>query len=111
MPVLHHVHCVDFLWRWANSDEWDYRTIMNTTERMFEIHANHCYITLKTLIECNSDVSPVVFQWDSSEMGEWRTADVPHRCKKWDVITEWIDKNKICPLTCGVDVVPVMDFA
>jgi Mycotoxin biosynthesis protein UstYa len=95
-PVTHQMHCVALLWHFAYREDWDY----HMTEVVLKLHVNHCYLTLLTMMKCEADITPVLFQKDISGLGAWRTRDCPHRCKKFDRLAEWERKHKICRSNC-----------
>lgn len=76
---------------------------MNSIEFNFELHVNHCYLTLLTMIKCQADVTPVLFQKDDSEMRTWKTRDVPHGCKKFDQLADWEREDEVCRSNCVVE--------
>ena len=96
------MHCVAFLWLFAYREYWDYRSLITTTELVFELHVNHCYLTLLTMMRCEADVTPVLFQKDTLGLGAWKTRDAPHRCKNFDLRSEWEREHKVCRSNCEV---------
>ncbi|KAK4240937.1 hypothetical protein C8A03DRAFT_12743 [Achaetomium macrosporum] len=101
--MTHQMHCVAFLWLFAYREHWDYRTAFNISELLFELHVNHCYLTLFTMIRCQADVTPVLFRRDHTYMGAWKPRDAPHRCKKFDKLAEWERQHRICRSNCQPD--------
>lgn len=106
-PVTHQLHCTTWIYRYIYRLQWDSATDMNISDLVFQLHANHCFISLFTMVQCQADVTPVLFQRDTSGLGAWKTMDAPHRCKKYERMTEWQKENQICTLQCSEeDVLP-----
>ncbi|KAK8084278.1 hypothetical protein PG997_005549 [Apiospora hydei] len=103
MEVTHQLHCTTWIYRYIYRLQWDSATDMNITDLVFQLHANHCFISLFTMVQCQADMTPVLFQRDSSGLGAWKTRDAPHRCKQYERMTEWQKKNQICTLQCSED--------
>ncbi|KAE8356755.1 hypothetical protein BDV28DRAFT_163768 [Aspergillus coremiiformis] len=84
----HQVHCLGLIRQWIYRDQFDYSSLTNTSSVRFHIHKDHCFLILKTLIECQSDVTPVLFAVDSSSVGAWKTRDASRKCRRNDVLVD-----------------------
>ncbi|KAI8949547.1 hypothetical protein F4801DRAFT_580373 [Xylaria longipes] len=80
---------------------WDYESVTNMTETIFQLHTNHCYLSLMTIIKCQADMTPVLFQKDHSNHGAWKPSNAPHRCKDFEKLTQWQRYHSICRTNCG----------
>ncbi|KAF5858932.1 hypothetical protein ETB97_003535 [Aspergillus alliaceus] len=97
----HQVHCLGLIRQWIYRDQFDYSDFTNTSSVRFHIHKNHCFLILKTMIECQADVTPVLFEKDLSGVGAWKLRDAPRKCRRNQALVEFIEENKICGLECA----------
>lgn len=67
----------------------------------FKFHIRHCSLVLFRIIKCRGDVSPVLFQKDESGLGEWKTKNVPHKCKNIEKLQDWQLKHRVCGTNCA----------
>ncbi|QDS68410.1 hypothetical protein FKW77_010777 [Venturia effusa] len=103
VAVFHQMHCLGQLRRFS----WmflDAITKNNTEEQaaiteMFEkqnhaTHLHHCFDYLRQTIACGGDMA---MEWPRTEKDGRRFAvdgwGVPHECKNWDHIMEYMDNN------------------
>lgn len=49
-------------------------------------HLDHCINILRQSLQCFSDVSPYVFQWDEATHEVGAYADVAHTCRNFDAV-------------------------
>lgn len=65
-------------------------------------HLDHCINILRQSLQCFSDVSPYVFQWDeeSHEVGAY--ADVAHTCRNFDAVRFPSPKPNFSPASSSV---------
>jgi len=96
---MHQTHCVQGLWKFMHRHEWDNA---NTEEKeiFHAMHNRHCSAYLLSILKCRADVTPVVFQHDDSGFGAWKTRDAPRRCRNFDAMHEWENRERICPEVC-----------
>lgn len=52
-------------------------------------HISHCIDILRQAVMCNSDISPLVWQWDEKRSSYKEKATIMHTCKRFDKIQEW----------------------
>ncbi|KAB8215519.1 hypothetical protein BDV33DRAFT_227529 [Aspergillus novoparasiticus] len=98
----HQVHCLGLLRQWIYRDQFDYSMFTNTSSTRFHIHKDHCFMILKTMIECQADVTPVLFAKDSSGTGAWKTRDAPRKCRRNDALAIFARRTDI--KYAGVDI-------
>ena len=96
---MHEVHCVAEMYDFLHRAEWDWSEHY-ASELIFKLHANHCTHTIMNLIQCNSDITPVLFQRATDRLGAWKTVDAPRLCKDWDALGRWHVEHKVCELNC-----------
>ena len=97
----HQIHCLGLVRQWIYRDQFNYDgEFTNTSDTRFHIHKNHCLLVLKTIIKCVADVTPVLFERDTSGLGAWKTRDAPHKCRRNDLLGQWIEEHKVCGLKC-----------
>ena len=53
------------------------------------VHLDHCINILRQSVQCFSDISPYVFQWDQQQREVRAYANVVHTCRNFDAIREW----------------------
>ncbi|KAB8250684.1 hypothetical protein BDV35DRAFT_400548 [Aspergillus flavus] len=82
----HQVHCLGLIRQWIYREQFDYSMFTNTSSTRFHIHKDHCFMILKTMIECQADVTPVLFARDTSGIGAWKTRDAPRKCRRNDAL-------------------------
>lgn len=95
------MHCLGLIRQWIYRDQFDYSMFTNTSSTRFHIHKDHCFMILKTMIECQADVTPVLFARDTSGIGAWKTRDAPRKCRRNDALVRFIEENKLCGLECS----------
>lgn len=101
ISVFHDLHCLDrlrqSLWYFYD-DGWNETWNPFTAARPASFaadglngieHLDHCINILRQSLQCFSDVSPYVFQWDeaSGEVGAY--ANVAHTCRNFDDVRNW----------------------
>lgn len=82
---------------------------LDLTEKLEEaklwLHVNHCLLSLKNLVECKSDVTPVVLgeAGGSSKVGAWTLRDAPRLCKSYGPLIDAVRERKLCSSSCNAD--------
>ncbi|KAL9622775.1 MAG: hypothetical protein Q9160_002894 [Pyrenula sp. 1 TL-2023] len=101
ISVFHDLHCLDrlrqALW-YFHDPAW------NQTSNPFLIprppayapnglngivHLDHCINIIRQSLQCFSDVTPYVFQWNERAQEVQARADVVHTCRDFDMIRDW----------------------
>jgi hypothetical protein len=77
-------------------DHWDYSQLPsfsggNKTRRH---HVDHCIETLRNVLTCLSDVSLYVLV-ESDEGGKVETRGLPHKCRKYHQMVDWVNSNSV----------------
>ncbi|OJJ42507.1 hypothetical protein ASPZODRAFT_2119918 [Penicilliopsis zonata CBS 506.65] len=93
----HQLHCVRLLWLAALRDEWDYTKGGNISSWRYAMHTKHCYLALEKMLECQADISPVLFEQGD---GVWETRNAPHKCKDFPALVQWQADNTVCGRPC-----------
>ncbi|KAL4899982.1 hypothetical protein BDW74DRAFT_188709 [Aspergillus multicolor] len=78
----HQVHCIWLIRQWLYRDAFDYSPFTNISAARFHMHKDHCFLVLKTMVECKADATPILFAKDDSNLGAWRTVDPPKLCRR-----------------------------
>lgn len=73
-------------------------------ERLW-LHVNHCLLSLKDMVECKADVTPVVFQEAGNEYNSeaWTLKDAPRSCKNYQGLIDAFSLMPICSSGCNAD--------
>ncbi|KAL4861736.1 hypothetical protein BDV12DRAFT_190876 [Aspergillus spectabilis] len=96
----HQIHCTWLIRQWLYHDSFDYSPFTNISSTRFHMHKDHCFLVLKTIIECNTDATPVLFAKDESGLGAWRTVDPPKMCRRNEQLVDYVKENMVCDLEC-----------
>lgn len=69
------------------------------------LHTNHCLLSLKIMIECKSDATPVIFveAGGGSTVGAWTMRDAPRMCRDYDVLRNGLKQRRLCSSGCNSD--------
>ncbi|KAI1157422.1 hypothetical protein F5B18DRAFT_645142 [Nemania serpens] len=108
LEVFHQLHCLNqirqFTWKEhyaAHMSEWvqehPFIIDLNVTDPQSDMdrkHVDHCIEALRLQLMCAADVTPVLVQPDP-DLGVKADFDVHHRCRNWDLITNWQYNNRI----------------
>ncbi|KAF2766844.1 hypothetical protein EJ03DRAFT_329738 [Teratosphaeria nubilosa] len=105
ISVFHDLHCLD---RLRQSTWYFYDEQWNETYNPFTIsrpetysrdglngiiHLDHCINILRQSLQCSSDVTPYVFQWDEKSQEVRAFANVVHTCRNFDSIHDWASQR------------------
>ncbi|PYI07691.1 hypothetical protein BO78DRAFT_428813 [Aspergillus sclerotiicarbonarius CBS 121057] len=93
----HQLHCVRLLWMFAFRDQWDYTEGGNKSSLRYAVHTKHCYLALKRMLECQADITPVLFK---ERDGGWETQNAPHKCKDFSTLLQWQADHTVCERPC-----------
>ncbi|RAK96756.1 oxidase ustYa family protein, partial [Aspergillus ibericus CBS 121593] len=96
----HQLHCVRLLWMFAFRDQWDYTEGGNRSSLRYAVHTKHCYLALKRMLECQADITPVLFKEQGDESGVWETRNAPHKCKDFPTLLQWQADHTVCERPC-----------
>ncbi len=50
-------------------------------------HLDHCIDSLRQTLQCSSDISPYVWQWDEDQKEVLGYADIVHTCRDFDAVS------------------------
>ncbi|KAI5458860.1 hypothetical protein BGZ63DRAFT_514270 [Mariannaea sp. PMI_226] len=92
LDVFHQLHCLNMI-RMSRYPEY-YRNLH--TSEADEIltyfdseHIEHCIDTIRQSLMCQTDITPLVYQWDNNKERMRIHGDVIHSCRNFDRIREW----------------------
>ncbi|PKY03303.1 hypothetical protein P168DRAFT_319831 [Aspergillus campestris IBT 28561] len=57
-------------------------------------HLDHCIDSLRQSLMCSSDISTIIWQWDTNTGTSRPHANVTHTCRDFDVIHQWALENQ-----------------
>ncbi|KAF2400333.1 hypothetical protein EJ06DRAFT_549053 [Trichodelitschia bisporula] len=103
VAVFHQMHCLGqlrrFTWLFLDSIVKNDTEVQESVRHMFTKldhadHLHHCFDYLRQTIQCGGDMS---LEWPRTEADGRRFAvdgwGIPHQCRNWDAIMEYMDKN------------------
>ncbi|KAJ7158962.1 hypothetical protein C8R43DRAFT_1124603 [Mycena crocata] len=103
LDVFHNLHCLNKIrmaldpdyypeWRISTTNHW-IPSQKNATQ-----HVSHCVDWIRQTLQCSSDTSVIVWQWDDTQNRNTFRGDVAHTCRKFDKIQAWA-KERALPTT------------
>ena len=68
----------------------------------FKIQSDHCIDSLRQMIMCNADITPLPTRWyPNVTLGDhtlhYVDSDRPHTCRSWDAVREWVTDRHAGP--------------
>ncbi|KAH8888131.1 hypothetical protein GQ53DRAFT_826688 [Thozetella sp. PMI_491] len=92
----HQIHCLNLVRQFIYRDHWDYSHLPSFSggEKTRREHVDHCIATLRTVITCNSDVTPYVMQ-RSALTGKTRGRVLPHKCRVYSGMVDWVKAHSV----------------
>ena len=70
------------------------------------VHFDHCIDYLRQGIMCASDISPVVWKWDTETNHSRAVSTVYHTCRDFDKVNEWAKDHQLEKFDASVFVEP-----
>lgn len=64
---------------------------MNTTYG--DWHIRHCVDSIRQSLMCSSDISVIVWQWNSTAKQHFPKGNIAHTCRNFGMIQEWARKR------------------
>jgi len=103
VAVFHQMHCLGqlrrFTWMFLDAIVGNKTEDRQTIVKLFHEgdhadHIHHCFDYLRQTISCGGDMT---MEWPRTEKDGRRFAvdgwGIPHECKNWDMIMDYMDKN------------------
>lgn len=81
-------------------DVYDYSnvTAFRASDELVRGHVDHCIETVRRAIMCTSDVTPMVFNRDSSRASGGKSDfNIKRKCRNFSKIQDWAIKNRGYP--------------
>ncbi|KAH6653024.1 hypothetical protein BKA67DRAFT_647014 [Truncatella angustata] len=105
--VSHQIHCIGMLRKAIHGEKEHHAGLSDQLERgRYWLHTNHCLLSLKIMIECKADATPVIFEEADdgrSRIGAWTMRDAPRRCKNYDALRNGLKQKPLCSSGCNSD--------
>uniref|UniRef100_A0A0W0FDA5 Tat pathway signal sequence n=1 Tax=Moniliophthora roreri TaxID=221103 RepID=A0A0W0FDA5_MONRR len=94
LDVYHQLHCLNLIRKAFHSDYYHKLHAGHVVHPRLseEEHITHCIEHLRQSIICASDVSTIVWHWNSEKNMTIGRSGVPHTCKNFDKISEWANQ-------------------
>ncbi|KAJ5113803.1 hypothetical protein N7456_002337 [Penicillium angulare] len=101
LEVFHQLHCLNYIrqFTWFVMDTYTNETLpaeFNIPLKALRMHTDHCIETLRLVLMCQSDVTPVMVKWSES------TPPIPeadfnshHKCRNFDAIVAWNEAHAV----------------
>ncbi|KAJ7160629.1 hypothetical protein C8R43DRAFT_1176994 [Mycena crocata] len=101
LDVFHNLHCLNKIRMALDPDyypEWRISTTNNRIPSQTNVtrHVSHCVDWIRQAIQCSSDTSVIVWQWDDTVKRNTFRGDVAHTCRSFEKIQEWA-KSRALP--------------
>ncbi|KAG6856702.1 hypothetical protein H0H87_001491, partial [Tephrocybe sp. NHM501043] len=110
IDVFHHLHCLNMI-RKALHPVWSpdyYPPDPREDEEEHQGHLGHCVNSLRQSLQCNADISPII--WRKLENGRILPRfDIVHTCRDFDRIREWgLGHRTVIPNKSGAGVMQAL---
>ena len=91
IEAFHQLHCLNVIRKFTWLEHYEGIPIGFTNDpEDVRTHVDHCLETLRLTLMCNADLTPYFLAIDPAfPLGGRNDFNVHHKCKKWDVITDW----------------------
>ncbi|KAF7595707.1 hypothetical protein BBP40_005151 [Aspergillus hancockii] len=101
LEVFHQIHCLNYIrqFTWFLMDKYTEETLptgFNIPLKALRMHTDHCIETLRLVLMCQSDVTPVLVKWGTMD------PPVPeadfnshHKCRNFEDIAAWNKKHAV----------------
>ncbi|KAJ7160632.1 hypothetical protein C8R43DRAFT_1233822 [Mycena crocata] len=101
LDVFHNLHCLNKIRMALDPDyypEWRISTTNNQIPSQTNVtrHVSHCVDWIRQALQCSSDTSVIVWQWDDTVNRNTFRGDVAHTCRNFEKIQEWA-KSRALP--------------
>jgi hypothetical protein len=70
-----------------HSDHWSEK--VKEDELLGPMHLHHCIDSIRQSLMCMSDISVIVWQWDTRDLKAKPVGNIAHTCRNFDAIREW----------------------
>ncbi|KAI1168254.1 hypothetical protein F5B18DRAFT_658592 [Nemania serpens] len=92
----HQIHCLNLVRQFIYRDHWNYSQLPSFSggEKTRRHHVDHCIMTLKTVLTCDSDVTPYVFRRSESD-GETVSVGFPRKCRTYSNLVSWVKEHSV----------------
>ncbi|KAI4863017.1 hypothetical protein F4820DRAFT_471924 [Hypoxylon rubiginosum] len=100
LDVFHQLHCLNMIRQYTYRDVYDYSnvTAFRASDELVRGHVDHCIETVRRAIMCTSDVTPMVFNRDSSRASGGKSDfNIKRKCRNFSKIQDWAIKNRGYP--------------
>ncbi|KAH0422891.1 hypothetical protein CcaCcLH18_12543 [Colletotrichum camelliae] len=97
LNVFHQLHCLNLVRQYTYRNDYDYSnvTAFRAPEELVRGHIDHCIETIRKSLMCTADVTPVVFEKDSSRAsGSKSDFNLRRKCRNFDKIQDWTIMNR-----------------
>ncbi|KAM7195069.1 protein of unknown function (DUF3328) domain containing protein [Rhypophila sp. PSN 637] len=98
----HQFHCLYMLRRVVYGEVEHHEDESKEIERArMWLHVDHCLLSLKNVIECRADATPVVLA--SQKDGSWTLKDAPRHCKNHQRLLDSYAEKTVCFTNCNAN--------
>ncbi|KAG0697875.1 hypothetical protein DFH29DRAFT_1003365 [Suillus ampliporus] len=95
VEVIHQLHCIDMLRRVGWGDHYYHRDDIHESPEEFRTHVDHCIEMLRQLTMCRGDVTMITNDWIEGSDDPFPEFDVPHQCRSFEKILDWVDEHRV----------------
>ncbi|EMD84885.1 hypothetical protein COCC4DRAFT_209516 [Bipolaris maydis ATCC 48331] len=90
IDVIHSLHCVNQLRKAVYADHYFPES---RRSEFFFVHMNHCIEHIRQAIQCHSDLTPLVYEWDDEKKSGSPIWTSEHTCRDFDQLLAWNRKR------------------
>ncbi|THU87172.1 hypothetical protein K435DRAFT_970007 [Dendrothele bispora CBS 962.96] len=86
--VFHSLHCLNLIRQGLHRDY--YHSLPGNAGIKIPGHLDHCLSHIRQSLMCAGDMTPNVYQWSNSHGRAILRTDVPHTCRDFGKLREWV---------------------
>ncbi|KAK4455387.1 hypothetical protein QBC34DRAFT_432715 [Podospora aff. communis PSN243] len=90
----HQIHCLNLVRQYIYREHWDYSDLpsFNGGPKVRRHHVDHCVSTLRMVLTCLSDVTPIVFE---RRGGRIAAVEAPRKCRVYSGLLDWVNQHSV----------------
>lgn len=104
LSVIHHIHCLKVIRSFIYGQYEHVAGLSREIERgRMWAHVDHCLLSLKNVIECKADATPVILASHPDGGTGWTLKDAPRLCKNYQGLMDSYKRRIVCSTHCNSD--------
>ncbi|KAB8237446.1 oxidase ustYa family protein [Aspergillus alliaceus] len=97
LEVFHQLHCLNLLRKQIYREYYmrpeNMPAMFDVPKKLLYNHIDHCVDTIRQLIMCTGDVSPVTANWVVTHHHPHPDFNTRHKCRNFDKLLEWAEER------------------